>query len=161
MNLKTASARYLLTASVVLVAVLAVLWKYWAYVTNPWTRDGQVRANVIQVAPRVSGLIVKLVLLILFLFSLVSWAIIVTKFIQYRRARAAGVPGERIVFSGVGKTAAEIRLALEGGVDLVPVFGANVEALYGSPGSGTAISKRAGWRSPTARKRSNSRPLVQ
>jgi multidrug resistance efflux pump len=60
MNLKTASARYLLTASVVLVAVLAVLWKYWAYVTNPWTRDGQVRANVIQVAPRVSGPIVKL-----------------------------------------------------------------------------------------------------
>jgi multidrug resistance efflux pump len=60
MNLKTASARYLLTASVVLVAVLAVSWKYWVYVTNPWTRDGQVRANVIQVAPRVSGPIVNL-----------------------------------------------------------------------------------------------------
>ena len=38
MNMKTASVRYLLTAIVVLVAVLAVLWKYWAYVTNPWTR---------------------------------------------------------------------------------------------------------------------------
>jgi len=60
MNLKTASVRYLLTASVVLVAVLAVLWKYWVYVTNPWTRDGQVRANVVQVAPRVSGPIVNL-----------------------------------------------------------------------------------------------------
>jgi diaminopimelate decarboxylase len=35
---------------------------------------------------------------------------------EYLRARAAGVAGERIVFSGVGKTAAEIRLALEGGV---------------------------------------------
>ena len=35
---------------------------------------------------------------------------------EYLRARAAGVPGERIVFSGVGKTAAEIRTALEGGV---------------------------------------------
>jgi len=35
---------------------------------------------------------------------------------EYRRARAAGVPGERIVFSGVGKTAEEIRLALDGGV---------------------------------------------
>ena len=35
---------------------------------------------------------------------------------EYRRAKAAGVPGERIVFSGVGKTAAEIRLALEGGI---------------------------------------------
>jgi diaminopimelate decarboxylase len=35
---------------------------------------------------------------------------------EYLRARAAGVPGERIVFSGVGKTRAEMRLALEGGV---------------------------------------------
>ncbi|MEO9650873.1 MAG: diaminopimelate decarboxylase [Roseobacter sp.] len=35
---------------------------------------------------------------------------------EYLRAKAAGVPGDRIVFSGVGKTAAEIRLALEGGI---------------------------------------------
>ena len=35
---------------------------------------------------------------------------------EYRRARAAGIAGERIVFSGVGKTAAEMRLALEGGL---------------------------------------------
>jgi diaminopimelate decarboxylase len=35
---------------------------------------------------------------------------------EYRRAKAAGVPGERIVFSGVGKTRAEMRLALEGGL---------------------------------------------
>ena len=35
---------------------------------------------------------------------------------EYRRARAAGVPGERIVFSGVGKTAAEMRHVLGGGV---------------------------------------------
>lgn len=35
---------------------------------------------------------------------------------EYRRAIAAGVPGERIVFSGVGKTHAEMRLALEGGI---------------------------------------------
>ncbi len=35
---------------------------------------------------------------------------------EYRRAKAAGVPGEKIVFSGVGKTADEIRLALQGGI---------------------------------------------
>ena len=35
---------------------------------------------------------------------------------EYRRAKAAGVPGDRIVFSGVGKTRDEIRLALEGGI---------------------------------------------
>ncbi len=35
---------------------------------------------------------------------------------EYMRAKAAGVPGNRIVFSGVGKTAGEMRLALEGGI---------------------------------------------
>jgi diaminopimelate decarboxylase len=35
---------------------------------------------------------------------------------EYARARAAGVPGERIVFSGVGKTRDEMRLALTGGI---------------------------------------------
>ncbi|MGR3491959.1 MAG: diaminopimelate decarboxylase [Shimia sp.] len=35
---------------------------------------------------------------------------------EYARAKAAGVPGERIVFSGVGKTEDEMRLALEGGI---------------------------------------------
>jgi diaminopimelate decarboxylase len=35
---------------------------------------------------------------------------------EYRRARAAGVPADKIVFSGVGKTEEEMRLALEGGL---------------------------------------------
>ncbi len=35
---------------------------------------------------------------------------------EYARARAAGVPGDRIVFSGVGKTRDEMRMALEGGI---------------------------------------------
>ena len=35
---------------------------------------------------------------------------------EYLRARAAGVPGDKIVFSGVGKTADEMRMALEGGI---------------------------------------------
>ena len=35
---------------------------------------------------------------------------------EYLRAKAAGVPGERIVFSGVGKTRDEMRMALTGGV---------------------------------------------
>ncbi len=35
---------------------------------------------------------------------------------EYLRAKAAGVPGDRIVFSGVGKTQQEMRLALEGGI---------------------------------------------
>ena len=35
---------------------------------------------------------------------------------EYQRARAAGVPGEKIVFSGVGKTEQEMTQALEGGI---------------------------------------------
>jgi len=35
---------------------------------------------------------------------------------EYARAIAAGVPGERIVFSGVGKTREEMRVALIGGI---------------------------------------------
>ena len=35
---------------------------------------------------------------------------------EYRRARAAGIAADKIVFSGVGKTAAEMALALEGGL---------------------------------------------
>ena len=35
---------------------------------------------------------------------------------EYRRAKAAGFPGDRIVFSGVGKTLEEMELALTGGI---------------------------------------------
>lgn len=52
--------KYLLTGAVVLIAVALVLFKYWDYVTNPWTRNGQVAAQVVQIAPRVTGPIVKL-----------------------------------------------------------------------------------------------------
>ena len=35
---------------------------------------------------------------------------------EYRRAVAAGVPRDKIVFSGVGKTEEEMQLALDGGL---------------------------------------------
>ena len=35
---------------------------------------------------------------------------------EYLRAKAAGVPGDRIVFSGVGKTREEMKLVLNGGI---------------------------------------------
>ncbi len=52
--------RILLSGLVVAVAVTVVGYKYWDYVINPWTRDGQVRAQVIQITPRVSAPIVNL-----------------------------------------------------------------------------------------------------
>lgn len=52
--------KYLVTGGIVLVAVLLILFKYWDYIANPWTRDGEVRAQVIQITPRVSGPVVEL-----------------------------------------------------------------------------------------------------
>ncbi len=52
--------KYIATGLIVLVAVILVLVKYWNYLANPWTRNGQVQAKVIQIAPRVSGPIVDL-----------------------------------------------------------------------------------------------------
>ncbi|KGJ05328.1 Multidrug resistance efflux pump [Paracoccus halophilus] len=52
--------RYALSALIILAAIAAVSWHFIDYFRNPWTRDGQVRADVIQVAPRVSGPIVSL-----------------------------------------------------------------------------------------------------
>jgi multidrug resistance efflux pump len=49
--------RFLITATVVVLAVLLghMLWKRYLYA--PWTRDGRVRAEVVRVAPDVSGLV--------------------------------------------------------------------------------------------------------
>lgn len=52
--------KYLLTGVIVVIAAVLLLIKYWEYVANPWTRDGRVRALVIQVTPRVSGPIINL-----------------------------------------------------------------------------------------------------
>src|SRR4029434_1721123 len=53
-----------LTKSFVTVALLGLaIWAavslYQHYLQNPWTRDGQVRANVVGIAPRVSGPIIR------------------------------------------------------------------------------------------------------
>jgi multidrug resistance efflux pump len=52
--------KYFLTGAIVLIAVAIILLKYWSFLTNPWTRNGQVQANVIEIAPRVSGPLVTL-----------------------------------------------------------------------------------------------------
>ena len=52
--------RYLVTLVVVVLAMVAALAMYFRYITRPWTRDAQVRANVIGIAPRVAGPIVHI-----------------------------------------------------------------------------------------------------
>ncbi len=54
------AVRYLCTAGIILVALVLVGLKWWQYQVNPWTRNGQVRAQVIQITPRVPGTIVEL-----------------------------------------------------------------------------------------------------
>lgn len=49
--------RILVTAAVVAAAVWAGLRLWDHYELAPWTRDGRVRANVVQIAPDVSGLV--------------------------------------------------------------------------------------------------------
>lgn len=49
---------YLITLVIVGLAVWAAVSLYSRYIENPWTRDGQVRANVVGIAPRVSGPII-------------------------------------------------------------------------------------------------------
>jgi multidrug resistance efflux pump len=50
---------YLLTLTLVRSAAWAAGSLYYRYLQTPWTRDGQVRANIVGIAPRVSGPIVR------------------------------------------------------------------------------------------------------
>ncbi len=47
------------TGVVVLAALGMIAYKYQDYVKYPWTRDGLMRAQVVQIAPRVSGPLVR------------------------------------------------------------------------------------------------------
>lgn len=52
--------RYLVTLAVVLAA-LFIGWRLWIHYENdPWTRDGRIKADVVQVAPDVSGQVTKI-----------------------------------------------------------------------------------------------------
>jgi len=56
--------KFLLKLIITLAIISASAWfgykKYKDYIQNPWTRDGQARTQVIQVAPRVSGMVTKI-----------------------------------------------------------------------------------------------------
>src|SRR5262249_45274907 len=47
------------TSAIVLAALGMIAYKYVDYIKYPWTRDGLVRAQVIQIVPRVSGQLVR------------------------------------------------------------------------------------------------------
>ncbi len=52
--------RIVITLAIVAAAVVAGAFVWNHYVNGPWTRDGQVLADVINIAPEVSGRVIKL-----------------------------------------------------------------------------------------------------
>ncbi len=52
--------KLLLTLAIVGSAIYFAYHKYIDYIENPWTRDGQVRTQVIQITPRVNGMVTKI-----------------------------------------------------------------------------------------------------
>ncbi|MEE1947603.1 HlyD family secretion protein [Pseudomonas alcaligenes] len=52
--------RVVVTLAVVLLALLAGWWLWHFYMIAPWTRDARVRADVVTIAPDVSGWVVEL-----------------------------------------------------------------------------------------------------
>ena len=54
-----ALARFLVTLAA-LAAAGVLVWRLWQhYEVEPWTRDGRVKADVVQVAPDVTGQVTK------------------------------------------------------------------------------------------------------
>lgn len=58
--MKIALYRYLVTLVAVAIAATTVWLLYRRYVTDPWTRDSQIRANIVGIAPRVAGPIISI-----------------------------------------------------------------------------------------------------
>jgi RND family efflux transporter MFP subunit len=52
--------RYATTGVAVLVALILAYFLWWHYLRSPWTRDGRVRAEVVDVAAQISGQVVSL-----------------------------------------------------------------------------------------------------
>jgi multidrug resistance efflux pump len=59
-SVKIAFYRYLVTLFAVALASGAAWLLYQKYVSDPWTRDCQVRANVVGIAPRIAGPIINI-----------------------------------------------------------------------------------------------------
>jgi multidrug resistance efflux pump len=52
--------KYAVTLTVIALAAAALWLLYKRYAEYPWTRDGQVRANIVGIAPRVAGPIIQI-----------------------------------------------------------------------------------------------------
>ncbi len=55
-----AKAPLIITSVVIILAAIAAFGMYERYTTKPWTRDGQIRANIVGIASRVEGPIINI-----------------------------------------------------------------------------------------------------
>jgi RND family efflux transporter MFP subunit len=53
-------SQYVITTVITLVALIVLWWLWIYYQVDPWTRDGRLRADVVRVAPDVSGLVTEI-----------------------------------------------------------------------------------------------------
>jgi len=61
LNLDPATRRrYLVTGTAVFLALILAWALWWHYLRSPWTRDGRIRAEVVNVATEISGKVVDL-----------------------------------------------------------------------------------------------------
>lgn len=60
MNYLRVAGRIGATLALVLVAVFGARWMWNRSEAEPWTRDGRVRADIVQIAPDVSGLVTEI-----------------------------------------------------------------------------------------------------
>ena len=51
--------RSAITLIIVALAVLVAIWLWRRYETDPWTRDGRIRADIVRVTPDVAGLVTQ------------------------------------------------------------------------------------------------------
>jgi RND family efflux transporter MFP subunit len=54
---RKAFARWVGTLVLVAISVLLLTWLWQRYETDPWTRDGRVRAEIVRITPDVTGLV--------------------------------------------------------------------------------------------------------
>jgi multidrug resistance efflux pump len=57
---KATVRRYAITGVTVVVAIILAWLLWWHYLRSPWTRDGRVRAEVVNIASQVSGKVTEL-----------------------------------------------------------------------------------------------------
>ncbi|RKF17897.1 HlyD family secretion protein [Alginatibacterium sediminis] len=54
--------RYLTTSALVFIACYLLLIQYQGYKANPWTRDAQVRAHIVEITPQVTGQVIRVLI---------------------------------------------------------------------------------------------------